>query len=142
MNRVAEEDVTLSDGTHIPAGAVVSCSMDNLTNPSIYPDPEKFDARRFLRMREQPGQENSWQFVTTSPEHLGFGHGTHACPGRFFASNEAKIALAYLLLMYDIRLPDGVTERPQTFGKDAEFFVDPEVKIMFRRREESVPRDM
>ncbi|KAB2579617.1 Cytochrome P450 monooxygenase trt6 [Lasiodiplodia theobromae] len=141
MNRVAEEAVTLSDGTHIPKGAVVSCSMDNLSNPAIYPDPEKFDARRFLRMREQPGQENSWQFVTTSPEHLGFGHGTHACPGRFFASNEAKIALAYLLLMYDIRLPGGVTERPPTFGKDAEFFVDPAVKIEFRRREENVPRE-
>ncbi|OMP85357.1 Ent-kaurene oxidase [Diplodia seriata] len=140
LNRVAEVPITLSDGTYIPAGAVVSCSMENLHDPSIYPDPETFDARRFLRLREQPGQENSWQFVTTSPEHMGFGHGTHACPGRFFASNEAKIAIAYILLMYDVRLPDGVTERPATVKSSAEFFADPTAKIVFRRREENVPR--
>ncbi|OJD31824.1 cytochrome p450 [Diplodia corticola] len=140
LNRVAESALTLSDGTHIPKDAVLCVSMENLSDPALYPDPAAFDARRFLRLRERPGQENGWQFVTTSPEHLGFGHGTHACPGRFFASNEAKVALAYLLLMYDLKLPDGVTERPPTLKSSAELFADPTARIDFRRRAESVPR--
>ncbi|GME27846.1 putative cytochrome p450 [Neofusicoccum parvum] len=139
MNRVAKEPITLGDGTHIPKGAVVSCSMERMHDPALYPDPARFDAARFLRLREQPGQENNWQFVTTSEDHLGFGHGQHACPGRFFASNEAKIALAYLLLMYDWKFLDGVTERPKTLKSSAENTADPTVKVLFRRRNEVVP---
>lgn len=40
-----------------------------------------------------------------------FGWGRHACPGRFFAANEIKMIVATYILTYDIRLPDGVTER-------------------------------
>ncbi|EKG11246.1 Cytochrome P450 [Macrophomina phaseolina MS6] len=114
MNRKAIENVTLSDGTFIPKGASIACSVERMSDPTVDPEPEKLDASRFLRMRERPGEENSWQFVTTSEDHLAFGHGTHACPGRSFASNEAKIALCHLLLMYDWKLPDGVTKRPET----------------------------
>jgi cytochrome P450 len=34
---------------------------------------------------------------------LNFGHGNHACPGRFFASNEIKIVLIELLRNWDFR---------------------------------------
>ncbi|EXJ93891.1 hypothetical protein A1O1_02284 [Capronia coronata CBS 617.96] len=50
------------------------------------------------------------QFIATSPTYLGFGHGRHACPGRFFAANELKLLIAYLVMRYDIQM---VTE-----GKD------------------------
>lgn len=42
-------------------------------------------------MREQAETETEALLVTTSPNHLAFGHGKHACPGRFFAATEIKI---------------------------------------------------
>ncbi|KAJ1325847.1 tenellin biosynthesis cytochrome P450 monooxygenase [Microdochium nivale] len=40
--------------------------------------------------------------VSTSDKFMGFSHGSHACPGRFFAANQLKIALAHIALHYDI----------------------------------------
>ena len=99
MSRRAMESFTLSDGTRIPKGAYLQVPTFDMPDGDRWgPNKHKFDGRRFLDLRNQPGQENRWQFVTTSAEHLGFGHGQHACPGRFFASNEIKIAIAHLLL--------------------------------------------
>ncbi|KAJ0123570.1 Dihydromonacolin L monooxygenase LovA [Diaporthe amygdali] len=137
MRRIAEAPVTLSDGTVIPKGAFTWVTLDAYKNPDIYADPEKYNPRRFLDLRNQPGQENRWQLVSTTADHLGFGHGEHACPGRFFASNEAKIALVHLLMKYDWKLPDG--KRPGDVVKGGtERGVDGETKILFRRRQEEV----
>jgi cytochrome P450 len=45
-------------------------------------------------------------FVSTSPSYHPFGHGRHACPGRFFASNELKIFLAYVVMNYEFEFLD------------------------------------
>ncbi|POS77292.1 ent-kaurene oxidase [Diaporthe helianthi] len=51
-----------------------------------------FQPDRNLRMREDPNEgENSWQFASTSRRHLGFSHGEHGSPGRFFVAHELKI---------------------------------------------------
>lgn len=137
MRRIAEAEVKLSDGTVIPKGAFTWVTLDAYRNPERYPDPNVFNPRRFLEMRNQPGQENKWQLVTTSADHLGFGHGEHACPGRFFASNEVKVALVHLLLKYDWQLPEG--KRPGDVIKGGtESGVDGNAKIMFRRRKEEL----
>lgn len=44
--------------------------------------------------------------ITTSPTHLPFGHGKHACPGRFFAMTEIKILIAYIILNYDVQIQE------------------------------------
>ena len=41
--------------------------------------------------------------VSTSETFLPFGHGRHACPGRFFAANELKLLIAYMVLNYEIK---------------------------------------
>jgi cytochrome P450 len=59
-------------------------------NPANYDHPDMFDGFRFSRMREERQRlvdcEGTGIFtqdmVTTAPEHLVFGHGHHACPGR------------------------------------------------------------
>ncbi|GKT51020.1 cytochrome P450 monooxygenase easM [Colletotrichum spaethianum] len=102
MNRRVEEPITLSDGTLLRKGLLVTIATHNTRDPTLWgSEPDKFDSHRFVRMRESPGQENRWQFISTSPGFLGFGHGLHACPGRFFASNEMKIVLAHSIMNYD-----------------------------------------
>ena len=68
-------------------------------------------------MRDQPGNDKKLQSVTTSPYQLNFGHGPHACPGRFFAVYQIKVILAHLLRYYDMRLPS-VDGKPPTRPKN------------------------
>lgn len=87
-----------------------------------------------MRRSGEPGKENTSLLVSTTPEHMGFGHGVHACPGRFFAANEIKIALIFLLLNYDWKLPEGVKPKIQEFGIGLN--TDLTVEILVRKRED------
>lgn len=138
MERKAVKTVTLSDGITIPKGAKLCVNTDFAFEESIYPSPHIFQSDRFLQKREA-GESNKWQYVTTSPEHLGFGHGRHACPGRFFASNEIKIALIHLLLKYDWKYAEEGKVAEQVSGPSA--WVPVTQKVMYRRREDEVKID-
>lgn len=140
MHRYVERDLELSDGTVLPKGARIAVGSRYL-DPSLYPEPERFDAGRFLRMRQQAGQEHGWQFVTTTPAYMLFGHGQHACPGRFFASNEVKIALCHFLLKYDWRFVPGEGGRPAGRSFEANRGVDPGAKVQARRRTPEIDLD-
>ncbi|KAL6406725.1 p450 monooxygenase [Ilyonectria robusta] len=67
---------------------------------------------------------------------MGFGHGMHSCPGRFFASNEAKVALCHLLMKYDFKLAPGEKPKVSQFGFT--FEADAAVKVLIRRRKEEI----
>lgn len=56
--------------------------------------------------------------VTPNLDYLIFGHGRHACPGRFFAVNELKLMMAHLLLTYDVKFADDrqVPPAPRWYG--------------------------
>ena len=136
MRRYTMEDVTLSDGLFIPKGVQVAVSSRLHWDPTVYPEPEKFDGYRFIKMAQDPGKEKLANLVTTSPEHLGFGHGKHACPGRFFASNEIKIALAHMLLKYEFKLSQG--SDPKVFTMGWTLNSNPGVDLLVRRRKEEV----
>jgi cytochrome P450 len=139
MHRYCTRDVELSDGTVLPRGSRVVVDA-NYSDPEIYPEPDRFDAARFVRKREEPGQENAWQFVTTTPAHFTFGHGHHACPGRFFAANELKIALCHLLLKYDWRFVPGEGRHPPR-QMEASSVVHPDTTIQFRHRTPEIDLD-
>ncbi|EOD46159.1 putative cytochrome p450 protein [Neofusicoccum parvum UCRNP2] len=140
LTRLAKQEVTLSDGTVIPRNSMLMIATEKAMDPAIFPDAEAFDGRRFLDMRERPGQENKWQLVTTSVEHLGFGHGTHACPGRFFAANEIKVLLIFMLMKYDWKFPDG-QGMPEMRRFAMEKIVSPQAKLLVRRRKEEIALD-
>lgn len=83
MRRYVHENITLFDGTKIPKGSYFMMSCVHLLDPSNFGENgDKFDGFRFLNLRQQPGQENRWQFVNTGPDNMRFGHGSRACPGR------------------------------------------------------------
>ncbi|CBF80737.1 hypothetical protein AN8530.2 [Aspergillus nidulans FGSC A4] len=129
--------VKLSDGTVIPKNANLIVSSQRMWDESIYPSPDKFDPYRFLRLRETPGHETSAQFVSPSPDHMGFGFGKHSCPGRFFAANEIKIALCHILLKYDFRLTEE-WRNPRPIASGAGLTAEPRATMEIRRRKEEI----
>lgn len=134
MRRLTLEDVTLSDGTVVPKGQALAVSVHSMRDPTVYKDATRWDGYRFVRMRaDEPSKAHVAQLVSTSPEHLGFGHGQQACPGRFFAANKVKVVLTHLLLAYDFRLPAGQT--PQDLLLGINLHSDPVVQMECRRRE-------
>ena len=66
-------------------------------------------------------------------EHMHFGHGKHACPGRALAVNELKMVLACFLLDYDLKYPQGKV-RPVKQTVDEIVFADPKAPMLIRKR--------
>ncbi|KAK1969994.1 cytochrome P450 [Colletotrichum sublineola] len=127
----------------VPRGVFIEVPTAGVyQDPDIFPDPEVFDALRYYKLRAAKealsGSEateiiKQAQLVSVSPTHLTFGYGKHACPGRFFAVNEMKIIMATLLRHYEIRLPDGVTERYPNLSLGAHSIPDPNRSLLIRR---------
>jgi cytochrome P450 len=137
MRRLATKDVLLSDGMFIPKNTTVLFPADAMWDPDFYDNPKEFDPYRYMRMRESPNRQTQTaaQLVSPSPNHLGWGFGQHACPGRFFAANELKIALCQLLLKYDFKLdPERL---PEVRRHGTSRTADPVAKLVIRRREDN-----
>ena len=129
---VAPGGVTTPDGHVLPYESTLSIvSYPVHHDPDIYDNPEKFDPFRFSRQTDvRPGTDGMahddtvesdidgphLSFVTTGPTYLPFGHGKHACPGRFLVSLELKMLLYHILTAYDVELlpeHNGVRPAPQ-----------------------------
>ncbi|KAL8372584.1 hypothetical protein RB595_002093 [Gaeumannomyces hyphopodioides] len=131
--------LVLSDGTEIPADTTIEVAHGSMAmDPAIFPNPEKFDAYRFYRLRAGDGAEpnvarEQHQFVSVTSTDMCFGYGRHACPGRFFAANEIKLILARLLLDYDISMPEGLTGRHENRTIGAFQIPKPDAELRFRK---------
>ncbi|PVH96441.1 cytochrome P450 [Periconia macrospinosa] len=134
MLRFAKSPVVLSDGTVIPKGSTLMVMNDWAHSSEHFPNAETFDMRRFTKLRERPGEQNQHQFSSPSAEQMGWGFGTHACPGRFFASNEIKIALCILLLDYEFEYVPG-DDPPQDIKHEIVRLSDPRARMRIRKRE-------
>ncbi|CCF33809.1 trichothecene C-8 hydroxylase [Colletotrichum higginsianum] len=143
--RQALADVELSDGYVIKKGQKVIGDSTHMWSSDYYTDAQKFDGYRFMRLREATGGEDSdsktAHLVSTSSKHLGFGHGLHSCPGRFFAANEVKIALCHLLLKYDWKLSEDAKPDSNWTVFGMTIIPDPSIKLMVRRRQEEIDID-
>ncbi|KAK2036588.1 cytochrome P450 [Colletotrichum somersetense] len=133
LRRLVKAPLKLSNGLEFRPGDRLEVDMwGPMLDPAIHKDPETYDPRRFLRWRETPGLEPRAHLVSTSPEHMAFGYGDHACPGRFFAANEIKIVLCHLLLQYDWKLAPGTDTTPVIHGFS--LHTNPATQLLFRRR--------
>lgn len=132
MRRYTTADVTLSSGDVIPKGTLTLVSTIRHWDDKIYEEPYKFDGRRFFRLRQQKETESGAHFVSATQDHFGFGYGLHACPGRFFATEEVKFILAHMLLHYDIRPVAGSDVNPLHYG--ISMTANPKAKIAIRYR--------
>ncbi|KAM0354162.1 hypothetical protein ACHAPU_001197 [Fusarium lateritium] len=133
--RKVMKPISLSDGTELPAGTKVLAPQAGISfDERYFSEPESFDALRFYKLRQESAEANNrFQFTSLGDTNMNFGAGKHACPGRFFASNEIKLVLAHLLINYDIRLKEG-EERPKAMSVVMVKALSPNTELEFRRR--------
>ncbi|KAH6912146.1 cytochrome P450 [Coprinopsis sp. MPI-PUGE-AT-0042] len=140
VNRHVRKDFQFSNGTVVPKGfRLVVPSGPVHHDPDVYADAHTFKGFRFSDIRDGgDGTESlKHQMVHLEPNFLFFGHGRAACPGRFFAVNEVKAMLAYLLLNYDFRLADGAKETPPPHWNGGSRSPNAFAKMEFRRRQKA-----
>ncbi|KZT73525.1 cytochrome P450 [Daedalea quercina L-15889] len=133
MNRKALQDFTFSDGTFIPKGTFVAAASRAIHfDEDYYTNPDVFDPWRFA----SGGHGGKDHLSKTDDRFLVFGHGRHACPGRFFAATILKTMLAHVVTMYDVKFQDGPDARaiPPPSWISASMIPNRKVEVLFRKR--------
>ncbi|KIV98586.1 uncharacterized protein PV09_09620 [Verruconis gallopava] len=136
-------------GFRLPFGSTVSVDAHNIMHDTqMYENANSFDPFRFARQREREDmlvkeQRREWKTATleskqlscssTSEKFLTFGHGRHACPGRFLVSHELKLLLAYVTMHYDI---ESLESRPPNTWFGQHIIPPMKATIRIRRRAE------
>ncbi|XP_058835417.1 cytochrome P450 4C1-like [Topomyia yanbarensis] len=94
ISRAVSEDIVLSDGNIIPAGVVVNLHIFDLhRDPEQFPDPDVFNADRFLP--ENVDRRNPYAYVP-------FSAGPRNCIGQKYAMMELKAVIAHTLLQFKV----------------------------------------
>ncbi|EKM52835.1 uncharacterized protein PHACADRAFT_212040 [Phanerochaete carnosa HHB-10118-sp] len=123
--------VTLSDGTFLPKGAtVVTPTLATHFDEENYSNAALFDPLRSYKSDKsvQP------RLTITSPDYVTFGHGKHACPGRFFTSDELKAMLAYIVVNHNVKSEyEGV--RPENLRRGLTNYPNDTARVLFRKRQ-------
>ncbi|XP_011706771.1 PREDICTED: probable cytochrome P450 6a14 [Wasmannia auropunctata] len=97
LNRVCTKEFNIPTmNIRVPKGTLISIPVLGLhQDPSIYPDPDKFDPERF----------NAEEVAKRHPyAYLPFGEGPRNCIGSRFAYMQMKVALVSLLSKYRFTL--------------------------------------
>lgn len=99
------------EGWTAPFGSMISIDEHSRHHDSkVYSDADSYDAFRFSRPREEyeasraSNPEDLQKYVdmknlsmvSTGENFLAFGHGRHACPGRFLVQHELKVCALLL----------------------------------------------
>ncbi|KAI1784530.1 cytochrome P450 [Ganoderma leucocontextum] len=138
MQRMAAKDITLSDGTRIPKGTLVFAATHPLHHDGAHIEhADTFDPFRYADVRRAAptGESLKHRCTSTSPGYIAFGHGTLACPGRYFAVNMLKATLARIILDYDLKLGgDGVRPADVCYGLN--IMPAPDGRVLFKKRSE------
>ncbi|KAK3385379.1 cytochrome P450 [Podospora didyma] len=155
FKKVMVDGFTLPNGVMVPRGTMLTWfTYPMQTDEAIYgPDARAYDPFRFSRMREEEernekarmkvktkanedGAKALLSFVSTSATaFMPFGHGKHACPGRFLADFEFKMILEYLFTRYDVEFPEEYQgKRPPNVWVAEALFPPTGARIRARRR--------
>lgn len=159
MHRVvaSKGGVTLPNGVHVPQHTSIMVSAHEIMrDDDNYPNGAQFNPFRFSYGRYQaqpnkskqqvdstadkkpqgavlasPVRAQSLDAVTVDTTFLPFGSGKHACPGRFFVSQQIKLVLVHVLSSYEIALMD---ERPPEIWLGTEKMPDVKSQLKIRVR--------
>ncbi|KAM3530289.1 hypothetical protein MY4038_004971 [Beauveria bassiana] len=153
MRTVLKDGLESPEGIKLQKGTTISwlasCAQ---VDADRFDNPQKFDPFRFSRASKDDDDDddddddgkstgrnnkntNKDAFVTTSPQYLPFGHGKHACPGRFMVDLMFKIILAQLLTHYDIGWPEDYQgKQPPSVWQGELSEPPPGARILVKRR--------
>ena len=131
LRRIVTEPITLSDGLHLPKGAYIATIAASHIQEEVAA-PGTFDGFRYEK-RSLEQDSGRYQYTSSDSDHMAFGIGRYACPGRFAASMEIKMVIAAILLRYDLKFLEG-KGRPDTIRIFELQFNNPTERIMARRR--------
>ena len=112
-------------------------SACDVIDDTIWSNGDKFDGYRYFNLRQKPDSSTnpaSYNFTSTSPQHFSFGHGSQACPGRFFASYMQKILLCHVIMKYDLSVT--IPEEGAWFQRAHTHVAHPGLKAHITRRKE------
>jgi cytochrome P450 len=105
ISRRPTADVQIA-GCRIPAGSMVLFSPYALhRDPSLYPEPDRFDPDRWL-----PDANSQRPQVSYIP----FGMGIRSCIGEQFALNEMLVVVTCVLTDWTVHKVPSITVRPRT----------------------------
>lgn len=132
-SRVVKHDFVLKTGNgefQLEAGSKIMAWWGLLHyDPTIFDSPEQFQFDRFVDKKT---------FTFQSGKHVNFpvafGGGAHLCPGRKFASYEARLLCAMMMLRFEMKLVDpipSVNKALQGIGV-SQPDLDPKVTIRLR----------
>ncbi|XP_072764484.1 probable cytochrome P450 6a14 [Anoplolepis gracilipes] len=100
--RICTEEITLpTTNIHVPKGMAITIPIFGLhRDPSIYPDPDKFDPERFNK--DKVAARHPYTF-------LPFGEGPRICIGSRFGYVQTKVGLVSLLSRFKFKLDPRTT---------------------------------
>ena len=107
-------------------------------DPARLGDAKSFEGFRYEKIRQSTDDlaaRGRTQWATSNFENMAFGYGRHACPGRFFASNEIKIVMIHFLMSYDFKFIGDLDERPKNIPTEIQLIPDQGTKLSVLRRE-------
>jgi len=105
----------------------------NHADPKLYPEPEKFDPRRYLG--KTPGQDqagsmmNGVQFAWTP-----FSAGRHRCSGYALVMEEIPAAIQVFLQMFDVELTEPLCKFDYSSRGFGVKFPTKDIRISYKRR--------
>ncbi|XP_035684254.1 cytochrome P450 2U1-like [Branchiostoma floridae] len=122
----APNEETTFRGYDIPAGTQIlpnlwSANMD----PEFWPDPKKFDPRRFL--------DSDGKVVTRPESFMPFSTGRRVCLGEQLAKMSLFLLFSSMLKHFTFKLPEGATV-PSTDGILGITLVPPKVNMCITKR--------
>jgi hypothetical protein len=143
MNRiVTQEYIFKVSGVRLPIGSMTTAATAAIATDTdtFGADSNSFDGHRFTRLREDKGPgASAFKMGMATEDSLGFGLGSQACPGRFFAVNQMKLMLAKILTRWDLQLEkngiDYVGGRPKYEYYDFSVVAPSEYGMRLMRKE-------
>ncbi|CAG8620190.1 8586_t:CDS:2, partial [Scutellospora calospora] len=106
QHKTLNDHFTFSNGYQVPKGRNVYINLAKVHN--IDQMTSTFDGFRHV--------EKNSPATKLDNGYLAFGHGRHACPGRFLAIHEIKLIIYFLLRKYKIETKDRNIIKPVLAG--------------------------
>lgn len=129
-SREVVKDFTMN-GVKLRKGQLITTSgHSQATDATVFPQPNEFQALRAYNIDLE--RHRAHPFRTVEGDDHRWGSGRWACPGRFLASNAAKIILVKILDEYDFKFVEG-QQLERSVVHDF-VFIDPSSRIMMRRK--------